>query len=141
MSIQYDILTEVQEAVEALCPTFDVQIRTSPTDKSGTFREGITIWPISVSEEYPGTNETDDQTYHIGVTIVANDDDNIIEDDIVGAAKQAVRQHFIHSRITAVSGCCTVLVETGRVYDSVTRDLDVSELVLKVIVRETRTWT
>lgn len=137
-STQYSILTAIRTAIASLSivGADEVRVRTAPSDGAHWF-PGITIYPTT-ERELPGTNQRDDIGYGIAITFVANDDADVTEDDLLGDWRQKVRKKLIHQKLTGIDGCCTVLWEPGTYEKDNKRNLAISTMLLRVIVRETR---
>jgi hypothetical protein len=137
-STQKDILDAVRTAINnlALTGVDEVRVRTSPSDGAHIF-PGITV-SATTEREYPGTNERDDIGYGITVTMVATDDADVDEDDLVGDWRQKIRKKLIHQKLSGVTGCCTVLWDSAQYEKDNKRNLGISTMLFRVIVRETR---
>ena len=137
-STQKDLLDAISSDINGLglSGMEKVVVRSSPND-NGQFYPGITVHAVSETEIL-GTNERDDIGYGIQITMVVNDDNDLDEDDLLGVWRQTIRKKFIHQRITGVSNVCTTQVEPGKVYNDNNHDLQISTLLLRVFVRETR---
>lgn len=137
-STQSAILTAVKNVIDGLSLTGvdECQIRTSPTDGEHFF-PGMTVSPTT-EVEHRGTNERDDIGYGIDITMVTNDDADVTEDDLVGTWRQTIRKAFIHKKLSAVTGSCAVLWEPSKYDIDNKKNLTISILLLRVIVRENR---
>lgn len=137
-STQSDILTAVRTAVNSLNLTGvdEVRVRVSASDGQHVF-PGITV-SASTEHEYPGTNERDDVGYGIVITMVANDDADVTEDDLIGDWRQKIRKKLIHQKLSGITGCVTVLWESDKYDHDNKKNLTISTMVMRVIVRETR---
>jgi hypothetical protein len=137
-STQSDILTAVRTAINNLSLTGvdEVRVRVAPDDGKHVY-PGITVSPRT-ELEFPGTNNLDDIGYGITVTMVSNDDADVTEDDLVGDWRQKIRKKFIHQKLAGITNCCTVLCDFDRYDVENNRNLTISVLGLRVIVRETR---
>lgn len=138
-STQSTILSAVKTIIDnlSLAGVDECQVRCSPSDGKHLF-PGITVSPTT-EEESPGTNERDDIGYGIVITMVANDDADVTEDDLIGTWRQSIRKAFIHKKLTAVTGSCVVLWEPGKYDHDNNKNLTISTMLMRVIVRETRT--
>ncbi len=138
-STQSSILSAIKTLIDglSLSGVDECQVRCSPSDGEHFF-PGITVSPTTETEER-GTNERDDIGYGIAITMVANDDADVTEDDLVGTWRQTIRQKLIHKKLAAVTGTCVVLWEPGKYDHDNKKNLTISTMLLRVIVRETRT--
>lgn len=120
-----------------------VAVRRLPHDGEHYF-PGITVHPLP-EIYHTGTNERESVGYGIGVTIVVNnenDSDYLLDRLLLW--RQQIRQYFVENpTLTNFStGLCRIKVEHGHVIDWNTlydRNLDVSSLVIRVYILETRT--
>ena len=137
-STQRDILTAVRDIIQDLDLTGvdEVRVRTSPTDGEHWF-PGITV-SATTEDEMPGTNERDDIAYGITVTMVCNDDADVEEDDLLGTWRQTIRRNLIHQKLPTITGCCTVQWDFDKYDHDNKKNLGISTMVLRVVVRETR---
>ena len=137
-STQSDILTAVRNAIATLNIIGDDEIRVRATPSDGAHMyPGITVHPTT-EVEYAGTNERDDIGYGIAVTFIANDDNDVTEDDLLGDWRQKVRKKLVHQKLAGIDGSCTVLWEPGEYDKDNKKNLSVSTMLFRVIVRETR---
>ena len=137
-STQKDVLDAVATVITTLSLTDceAVEVRNAPTDGAQWY-PGITVHPVR-ENELAGTNARDDIGYGIQVTMVVNSDNNLDEDDLFGTWRQTIRKAFIHQKLAAITGSCTCLVEPGPVYVDNEKNYDIGTLVIRAIVRESR---
>lgn len=138
-STQSTILTAVKNVIDGLSLTGvdECQVRCSPSDGKHFF-PGITVSPTTEVEHH-GTNERDDIGYGVVITMVSNDDADVTEDDLVGDWRQKIRKAFIHKKLAAVTGSCAVLWEPTKYDHDNNKNLTISTMLMRVIVREART--
>ena len=120
-----------------------VQVRRLPHDAGGTYFPGITVHPVTETYE-SGTNMREALGYGCQVSIVVNNDDD--QDYLLDRLllwREKIRRHFVEDDgLTGVTGSCTVKIEHGHVIDwndLIKDNYDVSRLVARVYVLETRT--
>ncbi len=146
-SIFMQCLEAVRDEIQALnlsgLPDNRVRVRRLPHDGEHYF-PGVTVHPVPEKYE-KGTNQREDIGYGCGVTIVVNNEND--QDYLLDRLlywRETIRRHFVEKPgLTAItlSSSCRVKVEHEHVIDWTTlydKNHDVSTLVVRVIVRETR---
>jgi hypothetical protein len=118
-----------------------VTVRRLPHDGEVYF-PGVSIHPVE-EKYHQGTNMRESIGYGCAVTIVVNNNNN--QDYLLDRLlywREIIRRHFVENDgLVGVSGSCTVKVEHGHPLawnDLVQKNYDVTSLVLRVYVLETR---
>ena len=142
----YTLMLAVQDIIKALAlediPEDEVRVRKLPHDGEVYYR-GITIHPVE-ERSIHGTNEREDVGYGIAVTMVQNNDDDMVRNlDRMLTWREAIRKKFVEDRdLGGLTQHFTIKVEFGRVFDDrdiLKRSFDISVLVLRCWAREVRT--
>jgi hypothetical protein len=119
-----------------------VQVRRLPHDGE-VFHPGITIHPVPETY-HDGTNMRESVGYGCAITMVVNNDND--QDYLLDRLlywRETIRRHFVEDDgLVGVANSCTVKIEHGHVIDwndLIKDNYDVSRLVARVYVLETRT--
>lgn len=119
-----------------------VQVRRLPHDGEVYF-PGITVHPVTETY-HQGTNIRESVGYGCGITMVVNNNNN--QDYLLDRLllwREKIRRHFVEDDgLSGVTGSCTVKIENQFPIDWEelhSKNYDVSRLVARVYVLETRT--
>lgn len=121
-----------------------IKVRRKPWDSERPY-EGITVHPLE-ELAWRGTNMREDIGYRLGVTMIQNNDMAINDATTMERIlqwREAIRRYFVeNSSLGAIAEMFNIKVEHGPVFkdDELKFDnYDISQLVLRVWIRETRT--
>jgi hypothetical protein len=139
-------MEEIRDRIRALTLTGlssdRVQVRRLPHDGEVYF-PGITVHPVTETY-HQGTNLRESVGYGCGITMVVNNNNN--QDYLLDRLllwREKIRRHFVEDDgLEGVTGSCTVKIEHQFPIDWQelhSKNYDVSRLVARVYVLETRT--
>ena len=120
----------------------EAKVRRMPHDGEH-YWPGITVHPVTEKFD-TGTNKTEHVGYGCQITMVLNcDNDDDFQINRVLSWREAIRKKFVEDpTLGSVTGVYRMTVEHGHVFqwdDLVDKNYDVSSLIIRVWVEETRT--